>query len=83
MIVQKATVSSHTETPKKRELRVLTATAQGVEHWSQYIQHTQILFEVYGKHNDVTNCTYHGTSIITKSMIFFEGQKVQDCSGTV
>lgn len=35
---------------KKRESRVLTATAQGIEHWSQYSQHTQLLFEVYGKY---------------------------------
>ena len=34
---------------KNRELRVLTATAQGVEHWSKYTPYAQLLFEVYGK----------------------------------
>ncbi len=30
-------------------IRVLTATAKGMEHWSKYKQHTQMIFEVFGE----------------------------------
>ena len=32
----------------KPSLRVLTATAQGMKHWSQYKKHSPLLFEVFG-----------------------------------
>ena len=30
-------------------LRVVTATAQGVQHWSQHLEQVKVLFEVYGE----------------------------------
>ena len=29
---------------------MLTATAQGMKHWSKYKNHTPLLFEVFGKY---------------------------------
>lgn len=35
--------------PKEVSLRVITATAHGVLHWSRQMGHLPILFEVFGE----------------------------------
>ena len=44
-------------------VRVLTATARGMEHWSQYKDYTHLLFEVFGMIKCSSNLNPHTRNI--------------------
>ena len=39
-------------------MRIITASSQGLKHWSQFTSHIHLLFEVYGKnmYKDILHC---------------------------
>ena len=58
------TVNSKRTTRPSNSPRVLTATAQGMKHWSQYKKHSPLLFEVFG-----TFCMIKATISLQYSII--------------